>query len=267
MKIWQADFYRRPQQDGSTEILWDLFICDRTLKFKYEASCLQSEANSTWLASQIQKAQTQQTGELPDVIEVFRPQSLSLIEQAGNNLGIKVEATRHTTALKEWLQQKQYSTALDKPPPMPLPENLWGQEWRLATLPAGDITDIFGERPIPILDMPDFCLPINLGLASTVQIPGIVIYGGRQSMRLARWFQEVRPIELNYIAGAPDGFVLEAGLVDRWVVLTFEDKEVAAAAQNYQQRKQQSKGLHFLLVQPDDSGMTYSGFWLLRGEY
>lgn len=266
MKIWQADFYRRPQQDASNEIFWDLLICDSDLNFKYEASCPQSEANSTWLASQIQKAQIQQPGELPDVIQVFRPQSLSLIEQAGNNLGIKVEATRRTTALKEWLQQKQYSITLDKPPPMPLPENLWGKEWRLATLRAGDITDIFSERPIPVLDMPDSSLPINLGLPSTVQVPGIVIYGGRQSMRLARWFQEVRPVELNYIAGAPDGFVLEAGLVDRWIVVTFEDKEVAAAAQNYQQRKQQSKGLHFLLVQPDDSGMTYSGFWLLRGE-
>lgn len=261
MKIWQADFYRSPQQDASTEVFWDLLICDPNLDLKYEASCPQSQANSTWLTSQIQEV-----GEKPDVIQVFRPQSLSLIEQAGNNLGIKVEPTRRTTALKKWLQEKQYPIALDKPPPMPLPENLWGQEWRLATLPAGDIVDIFGDRPIPILDMPDYCLPINLGLASTVKIPGIVIYGGRQSMRLARWFQEVRPVEINYIAGAPDGFVLEAGLIDRWVVVTFEDKEVAAAAQNYQQRKQESKGLHFLLIQPDDSGMTYSGFWLLRDE-
>jgi hypothetical protein len=46
-------------------------------------------------------------------------------------------------------------------------------------------------------------------------------------------------------------------------VATFEDREVAAAAANYEQRKQLSQGLHFLLVQPDESGMTYSGFWLL----
>nr|WP_317106120.1 Tab2 family RNA-binding protein [Chroococcidiopsis sp. SAG 2025] len=37
-------------------------------------------------------------------------------------------------------------------------------------------------------------------------------------------------------------------------------------AQIYAQRQQQSQGLHFLLVQPDDSGMTYTGFWLLRDE-
>jgi hypothetical protein len=85
-------------------------------------------------------------------------------------------------------------------------------------------------------------------------------------MQLARWLQDVQPVALNYIAGAPDGLILEAGLVERWVVATFEDKEVATAAQMYEQRKQLSRGLHFLLVQPDDSGMTYSGFWLLREE-
>jgi hypothetical protein len=85
-------------------------------------------------------------------------------------------------------------------------------------------------------------------------------------MQLARWLQDAQPVALNYIAGAPDGLILEAGLVDRWVVATFGDKEVATAAQMYEQRKQLSRGLHFLLVQPDDSGMTYSGFWLLRDD-
>jgi hypothetical protein len=71
---------------------------------------------------------------------------------------------------------------------------------------------------------------------------------------------------LNYISGAPDGLILEAGLVDRWIVATFEDPEVTTAAQAFEQRKKHCRGLHFLLVQPDDSGMTYSGFWLLQTE-
>jgi len=85
-------------------------------------------------------------------------------------------------------------------------------------------------------------------------------------MRLARWLQQARPVGLNYISGAPDGLILEAGLVDRWIVATFEDPEVTTAAQAFEQRKKHCRGLHFLLVQPDDSGMTYSGFWLLRAE-
>jgi hypothetical protein len=277
MGVWQADFYRRPLQDATGQVLWELLIYDATGHFTYEAFCPQSEANANWLVSQLRQA----AGEnLPDVIQVFRPQSLSLMEVAAQPLGIKVEATRHTAALKQWLQERasQYPQqenytgeaynpiAVDKPPPLPLPENLWGDRWRFAALPAGEMEEAFRDRPIPILEMPDSRLPLKLGIASTVAIPGVVIDGGRQSMQLARWLQDAKPVSLNYIPGAPDGLILEAGLVDRWVVATFEDKDVAAAARMYQQRQSLSLGLHFLLVQPDDSGMTYTGFWLLRGE-
>jgi RNA-binding protein Tab2/Atab2 len=275
MRIWQADFYRRPLRDETGKPLWELLICDSAQTFQFSALCRQSEANSHWLAAKFQQAQAQK---LPDTIQVFRPQSLSLIEAAGKVLGVKVEATRRTPALKTLLQQRaqEYSSLpnytneayrpidLETPPPIPLPQNLWGDTWRFASLRAGDILEAFQGRPIPILEMPELLLPLNLGLASTVPVPGVVIDGGRQSMRLARWLQEAKPFALNYIAGAPDGLILEAGLADRWVVATFEDSEVKAAAETYQQRKQLSKGLHFLLVQPDDSGMTYTGFWLLN---
>ncbi|MBD2663789.1 Tab2/Atab2 family RNA-binding protein [Richelia sinica] len=262
MRMWQADFYRRPVQDAG-QTWWDLLICDANRSFEYMATCPQSEANSHWLVQQFQLA----GGEyLPDVIQVFRPQSLSLMENAGRSLGIGIEATRRTLALKKWLQEKQYSIAVEQLPPVPLPENLWGEEWRFATLPAGDLVDEFQERPIPVKQMPDFLHPLNLGLASTVLVPGVVIYGGRQSMRLVRWLEDANPVSLRYMAGAPDGLVLDAGLLDRWIIATFEDEEVATAAKLYETRKQLSQGLHFLLIQPDDSGMTYSGFWLLQAE-
>jgi RNA-binding protein Tab2/Atab2 len=257
MLVWQVDFYRRPQNNQQ---LWDLLICDESGEFKYEASCPQSQANSNWLTSQLELAPGK-----PDKIQVFRPQSLSLVETAARNLNIQVEATRRTTALKQWLKEKSYSVDLEKLPPVPLPDNLLGDEWRFASLPSGDLEE-FRQRRIPIVEFPNYLHPVKLGLASNQLIPGVIIYGGRQSMRLARWLQESHPAYLNYISGAPDGLILEAGLVDRWVIATFEDNEVKIAAQNYEQRKQQGKGLHFLLVQPDDSGITYSGFWLLRTE-
>jgi hypothetical protein len=263
MTIWQADFYRCQDPDASGQVLWYLLICDANRSFEYEVTCPQAKANSSWVASQLQQAAREK---LPNVLQVFRPQSLSILEQAGKSLGITVEPTRETLALKQWLQEKQYPIALDKPPPTPLPENLWGEQWRFASLAAGEVVDAFSDRPIPVLEMPEHLQPLNLGLASTVPVPGVVIYGGRQSMRLARWLQQVHPIALNYIAGTPDGLVLEAGLVDRWIVATFEDKEVTNAARVYAQRKQQSRGLHFLVVQPDDSGMTYTGFWLLSDQ-
>jgi hypothetical protein len=107
-------------------------------------------------------------------------------------------------------------------------------------------------------------LPIKLGLAVTVSIPGVIIYGGKQSLRLARWLSENNPVSLNYIAGAPDGLILQSGSTNRWIVATFTDTDVTAAAKVYQQRKKVSEGVHFLIVQPDNSGMTFSGFWLLK---
>ena len=268
---WQVDFYRRPLKDSTGQTLWELVICDPKNNLTYQAFCPQSEANANWLVGQFQKVITSPENR-PEKIQVFRPQSLSLIQTAADKLGIAVEATRRTESLKNWLKAQQYSQngepfepiTLEKPPPIPLPEKLWGEKWRFATLMASEIEDSFAGQPMPILEMPEFLLPINLGIASTLPVPGVVIDGGRQSLRLARWIQESRPVALNYIPGAPDGLILEAGLVDRWVVATFADREVTLAAQMFEQRKQETKGLHFLLVQPDDSGMTYSGFWLLQ---
>lgn len=275
MKIWQADFYRRPLQNEAGSPLWELVVCDPLGTFTATAFCLQSQANSSWIADQLQQMAG---GKLPSQIQVFRPQSVTLIEAACKPLGITVEQTRHTPALKHLLQQRVevYRTlpeyngqpyqpiALEQPPPVPMPENLWGEQWRFAAIAAAELEPAFRDRPIPIREMPGDRLPVSLNLASTLPIPGVVIDGGRQSMRLARWIEEVRPVALNYIPGNPDGLILQAGLVDRWVVATFEDADVVTAAQTFRARQQNSKGLHFLLVQPDDSGMTYSGFWLLQ---
>jgi hypothetical protein len=85
MRIWQADFYRRPLQDETGKPLWELLICDSEGSFQFSAVCRQGAANSNWLASQLQ--QQAQTQNLPDLIQVFRPQSLGLIEAAGQSFG------------------------------------------------------------------------------------------------------------------------------------------------------------------------------------
>jgi hypothetical protein len=278
-QIWQMDLYRCPLQDEERRVLWELVVCDAGGTVQHIASCPQSQVNRDWLLGQLQQAVATKN-RLPDKIQVFRPQSLALLEFAAAKLGIAVEATRRTPALKRLLLARslQYSSfpnytvqphnplALNSPPPVPLPEKLWGDRWRFATLNAADIVDTFSGRMLPILDMPESLLPLNLGLASTVSIPGVVIDGGRQALRLARWIEQSRPISLHYISGAPDGLILQAGLVDRWIVATFDDLDVMTAAQKFEQRKQSSQELHFLLIQPDDSGMTYSGFWLLKPE-
>jgi RNA-binding protein Tab2/Atab2 len=146
-----------------------------------------------------------------------------------------------------------------------MPENLWGDRWRFASLPASDLWDSFCDRMIPITQLPESLNPLQLGLPSDAAVPGVIIDGGRRSMPLARWLDSVQPMAIQFVAGSPDGLILRAGERDRYILTTFEDGEVHEAGKVFNQRKQVAQGLHFLLVQPDESGMTYSGVWLLQG--
>ncbi|WP_267384275.1 Tab2/Atab2 family RNA-binding protein [Cyanobacterium sp. uoEpiScrs1] len=271
LKIWQADFYKTSFQDKEYQIRWQLLICDVQGKIVYQAVCKQEEADLNWLSSKLKSAIQK---ERPNIIQVFRPQSINLLIAAADRFGIKVEATRRTSKLKEILNKQGINNnfnpvKIEQAPPQTLPDNLLGERWRFATFPKEGIIEFFRDRPIPIVDIPELLLTKNLELAPTVKIPGVIIYGGRTSMYLARWLVSVKPVALNYIPTQIDksgGLVLEAGLVNRWILATFEDSQMAKAAEQYELQKNNSQGLHFLVVQPDDSAMTYTGFWLLRHE-
>ncbi|MFM2432473.1 MAG: hypothetical protein RLZZ511_3687 [Cyanobacteriota bacterium] len=152
----------------------------------------------------------------------------------------------------------------DRLPPQPLPEHLWGEDWQFAATQAGDLPDLYQGRMIRFLQVAGPS-PLDLGLASDVLVPGVVINAGRRSLQLAQWLDQVKPVALKAVAAELDGLVLDAGLIDRWILTTSAVPEVKAAGIAFEQRKAAAQGLHWLLVQPDDSGMTYTGFWLLRG--
>ncbi len=274
--VWQTDFYRRPLQDEGQPV-WELVICCAEQEFIAHSFCQQSAATAAWLTAQL-RAVMQQHGR-PQRLEVFRPQCLSLITTAAQSLSLSVVATRRTPLLKahlkdrvglyaamaEYTREPYQPTWVESPPPLPVPEALWGEQWRFGAIAAAALTTVV-EEPIPIRDMPPELSPLALKLASDTLIPGVIIDGGRQAMRLAQWLEAQSPVSLGYSPGPPDGLILEAGLSDRWILATFEDEAVAQAGQTFQKRQQTSQGLHFLLVQPDDSGVTYSGIWLLRPE-
>ncbi len=267
--IWQIDISSRPQHNDLGEILWELVICHADGDWYHTATCPQKQVNAAWIATQIQLAATET---LPQLIQVFRPQSWGLIQTAGKQLGIEVVSTRRTIALKKLLQQQAQNygiatyqpLAIESPPPQPIPDALIGDKWQFVTLTAKELVTGFNDRPIPIVSMPDYLLPPHWGLGGNVAIPGVIVYGGKQSMRLARWVADTEPVSLNYLGDDPGGLVLEAGLADRWVMVTFNDLEVSQAAKLYEARKKLVHGLHFLLVTPDDSGITDSGIWLLQ---
>ncbi|MBF2035084.1 MAG: Tab2/Atab2 family RNA-binding protein [Leptolyngbyaceae cyanobacterium T60_A2020_046] len=277
MTIWEADFYRRPLHDTDGAPLWELLLCDRAFEFTIGATIPQPAATSSWVRQQLEVA-IATAGERPTALHCFRPQSVSLLTAAAEPLRIPVLPTRHTPTIKQWLVQRSQwypsqpnfappaedPLAIERPAPVPLPETLWGENWRFAALSAEDLQSGLAQEPIPVRSLPEAWLPLHLGLPSTAAIPGVIIDGGRRALAIAQWLADQRPVSLHYIAGEPDGVILEAGLSDRWVLATFTDPQVRTAAQTFTQRQHAAQGLHFLLVRPDDSGITYSGLWLLR---
>lgn len=277
MIIWEADCYRRPLRDADDNPLWELLICDRDFQFTYGATAPQKAVNSRWLQQQLALA-VQKSGQTPDVIRVFRPQCVSLLQAAAQPLHLTVKPMRSTPTIKQWLVQRSqwypsqptYSgepydpIGLERPAPIPIPENLWGERWRFGSLAAQDFQESLIHEPMPFQSVPEEWLPRQMGLASTASLPGVVIDAGRRALPLCQWLQDQQPAALTYIPGAPDGVILEAGLVDRWVLTTFDDEQVATAGHHFSDRQHQAQGLHFLLVRPDDSGMTFTGLWLLR---
>lgn len=275
MAVWQVDFYQRPVCDRDGTPLWELCVVIPDRNFQTSAWCVQTEANSAWIA-----ARFAEIGTPPGALHVFRPEALSLIKTAGQAIGTTTIATRRTIALKRYLQTRAAEyiridgfnadlartydpLAVGRPAPVPLDDGLQGDRWRFASL-TPEALDAVLARPIRFKSAPEALHPLRLGLASTAQIPGIVFDAGRRSLHLARWIDRQLPVAIDYIPGQPDGLVLEVGLADRWVLATFDDTDVAAAGQLYRERRDTAQGLHFLLIRPDDSDMTYTGLWLLQ---
>lgn len=277
MTVWQVDFSERPLSTPQGQTLWELLIVDPNGQILHQAQCSQAQARFDWLIRQLELC-INNTGSCPERIQLFRPQCLSLFEAAANELNLLVEPTRYTPALKQVLatQASTYSTAPNytgdayQPlqimplPPVPLPDQLWGEGWRFTGLRAKELETHLIVQPIPILSLRMDLLPSQLGLGTNLIIPGVIIYGGRRSMALARWCQEQNPAEVTFIAGQPDGVIMAAGLRERWILATFDDPQVKQAAQVFMARQKAAQGLHFLIIQPDESGITYTGLWLLQ---
>ena len=146
------------------------------------------------------------------------------------------------------------------PAPQPLPDHLWGETWKFVTLSADDLEGGLLHRPIPISQVTE--RPSQLGLNADTLIPGVIIEAGRRSLKLAQWIQRQDPTYLASVLAELNGLLLNTQSEQRWILMTYQDPEMVQAAKSFEERKLQVKGLHFLLIQPDD--MTQSGLWVLR---
>ena len=276
MTVWQVDFDRRPLKNTEDYPLWELTIYDPQTQMACHRFCSEPEVSPDWLQVQLQELFTLM-GTQPSQFHVFRPRSLTFMQPVGATLNIPVVATRQTQGLKQVLhmraqnytQMPEYTgqsydpMAIEPLPPQPMPEELWGEQWQFVTLAASELESVLLQRPIPIQGIPQPLLPSQLSIASKTKVPGVLINGGRRAMQLAQWLQQRQPASMQAMRAELSGLILSAGLNDRYVLVTYVDPDIVLAAQGFEQGKQNSQGLHFLLVQPDDSGITYTGIWLL----
>jgi RNA-binding protein Tab2/Atab2 len=151
-------------------------------------------------------------------------------------------------------------------PPQPLPEHLWGDLWQFVSLSAEALELRLWERPIPIREASSLALPSQQNLGATVPIPGILINAGRQAMALSRWLAERKPTQIAAVTLELGAIILTTAQKERWILATYQDETVRDAGKTFESRKAQSNGIHFLLIQPDDSGVTHTGLWILKDE-
>jgi RNA-binding protein Tab2/Atab2 len=149
------------------------------------------------------------------------------------------------------------------PVPQPMPEHLWGDRWQFVRLTAEDLEFRLLERSIPLREVSPLALPSQQAIAANALIPGVVIEAGKQAMRLARWVAAQRPVSLEAVNRELGALMLNTSR-DRWIMATYQDDAVKAAAENFEALKPENSGIHFLLIQPDDTGTTHSGLWILR---
>jgi hypothetical protein len=279
--VWELDFYSRPLLDENNKKRWEVLIseglqtvdADPEALFRYSKYLSNTEVNSIELKKAIEEA-IAEAPEPPSRIRFFRFSMQNMITRACEELGLSVQPSRRTLALKQWMdyrkqevypQEEGYtdkpspSVGAPPPAPRPLPDALIGQQWALVTLPAGDLADI-PEWPIDFGEA--FPLEVT-GVEADTPIPGLVIFSSR-ALPMAGWMSGLEVSELRVEASKPPRLILETGSAESWVIAVLNSPELQAEAENFEQAKVRAHQVHFLAIQTDPEAEAFAGFWLMQ---
>lgn len=271
MATWELDFYRRPRWDASNQPLWELLVCTAAGEIIRQAWADSTERTGDWVLGQLQQAI--RTHGTPSGIRVFRNASLAVAGPACAELSIPVSQSLRTLALQRWLLQRYQEvyptlsgyrvpvrTPTPRPVPIAFPDQLRPETWGFSAVPAQEL-EILSQLPIPYRDIPLWCEEWNDWLWLKT-IPGIFLFH-RDPEPIARWFLQKPPVALSYVESSSSGVVLETDTAERWVLATFTHPTIQVAGQQFIQRLESTKGLHFLAIQADEES-DLTAFWLLQ---
>lgn len=279
--VWELDFYSRPILDENNKKRWEVLIsegmqtvnADPGSLFRYSKFLTNTEVNSIELKKAIEEA-IAQAPTPPDRIRFFRFSMQNMIIRACEELGISVQSSRRTLALKQWMDYRKTevypnepgytdkpSPSVGAPPPAPrlLPDALIGQQWALVNLPAKDLADM-PEWPISFGEA--FSIDAA-GVAGDTLIPGLIIFSSR-ALPMAGWMSGLEVSELRIEAGKVPRLILETGSADSWVIAILNTPDLQKEAEQFETAKQQANQVHFLAVQESPETEAFAGFWLMQ---
>lgn len=271
---WELDFYSRPVQGPDGKKLWELLVTDSSGSFQHVEAVPSNCVNSRELRTRVQRL-IDAAEVKPSSVRFFRVQMKNMISIALNELpGVECKPSRVTYRLNEWLEQRDrdiYPTMPGYRKPRPesqpiklpvkLPEQLRGEQYAFVTLPyaefapGGSVTDEnvgFGE----LCPLPSDVLPPDL------MVPGLAIFSKR-SPAIAAWLTGV---DLAYVKAILESreILLEVGLDTQYLLARMRTGGQSMEAQQYEEAKLRTRGLHFLSVQEGPESEQPDGFWLLK---
>ncbi|MCD8487009.1 MAG: Tab2/Atab2 family RNA-binding protein [Desertifilum sp.] len=284
--IWELDFYSRPILDENQKKYWEVIICESPLTvqrspdslFRFSKFCDGTQVNSIWLKEALSEAIAKAPAP-PSKIRFFRRQMNNMICKACKETGIDPIPSRYTIALQEWLKARETdfypnqpgydsasasTTSVSYPATTPqlLPDALQGQQWAYVNLEAQALDEMpeweiaFGEAfPLALL-----------GIDPQTSIPGLIIYSSR-AVPLAAWMSGIELAYVKATFGTPARLTLESGASDAWILAQLSNPQTQQEGKNFEQAKQNAKGVHFLAIQSDPQSESFAGFWLLQEDH
>ena len=278
---WELDFYSRPILESDGRKRWELLVTATPdpeaggEPFRFAKRCPSGEVNSLWLASALREARDAalEAGLVaPRRLRCWRSSMRTMVQRAAAELDLEMIASRRTYALLDWLQQREQEVYPQEegfmagplaPPPapvttpaVPLPEEVQGDAWSWAALPAQMLRDA-GDWPMGFSGL----LPLPDGLDDEQTVPGLRLFSSSRALAMAGWLGGLEPVRL-LVEGRQ--LVLEAGQDDRWLVSDLDAQAAEAITAALADSKQVGKGLQFIAIQASPEEQSFAGFWMMR---
>ena len=278
---WELDFYSRPILESDGRKRWELLVTATPdpdangEPFRFAKRCPSGEVNSLWLASALREAREAalEAGLVaPRRLRCWRSSMRTMVQRAAAELDLEMIASRRTYALLDWLQQREQEVYPQEegfmagplaPPPapvttpaVPLPEEVQGDAWSWAALPAQLLREA-SDWPMGFSGL----LPLPEGVDDNQPVPGLRLFSSSRALAMAGWLGGLEPVRL-LVEGRQ--LVLEAGQDDRWLVSDLDAQAAEAITAALAESKSIGKGLQFIAIQTSPEEQSFAGFWMMR---